>query len=439
MVRNPETSRFTSRTAFGALVLILFAAVLSGCGSRVAGTPAAGEINIRNLGVGTYPTDPLDVRVRQSFGSNPGTAVAMARLTDSVVNGADVDAKFAHNVVSEPLWNAVALPSKKILGSAFVPVLESNGMLFGFSSASSTHELATPAPRGSEVPIAFSPFAGAQVDTHATSFTVTVLQFPDPPKAKTAAEQLEAADFANAADRNVHVDLAGRPDAKAHWQPGVPALTATLAHGSYVVIVHVDQPTPDLDGLRKFTEQVFTAQLPLLDQAPALSPRDYFRMQFDPDTMMRRTLHPRDYTSLDAVAEITGTPRGYLHYVDDHAALWRLLDDNGVDRFSTAKVGGLLFRARDAKAAAALWSGINKTTTASVEAPPNVPDVACTETPHPESGASVSRNDTWDLANKYICTLHYDRYVARVASNQLIDAQQKAAAQYALLAKSQYL
>ncbi|GAB2562702.1 hypothetical protein GCM10027167_82280 [Nocardia heshunensis] len=405
----------------------------------MAGAPAAGEIDVRTLAVGNYPTDSIDLRVSNDYGSKPGTSLAMARLGDSVVIGADVDPRFGHNVLTEPLWNAIALRSKQVLGSAIAPVADGNGMMFGFSATSSTDELAIPATPGSAVPKVFSPFAGAHPNANATSFNVTVLQFADPAKAKTAAEQIDTADFGDAADRNARVDLTAQPDAKAHWQPGHGSLTATLARGAYVVHVFVDQPAPDLDGLRKLAEQVFAAQLPLLDRTPALTARDYFRMQYDPDPMMRRTLHPRNYLAFDETLEITRAPRGYLHRVDDHVALKRLLDDAGVDRVSTAERGGLLLRARDAVAAAALWSGINKTMNKSAEAPAGVPNAACAEGPDAKSGHAQVEDDAWDGANKYICTVRYDRYVARVASNQLIDAQQKAAAQYAVLANSQYL
>lgn len=438
-MKSVDARRHAGRTVFGALALVSAAAALTGCGSGISGIPAAGEIDVRKLAVGNYPTDPLDIRMQNTFGSDDGEAGALARLADNVVAGPDVDPKFTHNVLSSYLRSSESTKYAAVLAGTVQPALDGNGMMFGYSAAASTHALVKPA--GFAVNDTFNPFAGAQGDPNATSFNVTVLQFPDPQKAQAAAGQMEAADFAVAADQNVRVTLDKQPDAKAHWRPGIPSLAATLAHDAYVVNVYVAQPGPDLDGLRKLADQVFAAQLPLLDQAPALSPRDVFRMQYKPDTMMRRTLHPNDYPSPDQYSEITHTARGYLHYVDDQPTAKHLLDDNGVDLVSTAKKGGLVFRARDAKAATALSSAINKLIPGSAEPPAGVPDAACVENPNPKSDLNFDTEDydSWSIDNKYLCTVHYDRYVARVASNQLIDAQQKAAAQYALLANSQAL
>lgn len=93
-----------------------------------------------------------------------------------------------------------------------------------------------------------------------------------------------------------------------------------------------------------------------------------------------------------------------------------------------------MLRARDSKAAASLWSEINAMTPGSVDKPADVPDVACTEKQHPKPPGYSS---AWDASDRFMCTLRYDRYVARVASSQLTDAHQRAAAQYALLANSQ--
>ncbi|MFI1915076.1 hypothetical protein [Nocardia sp. NPDC020380] len=430
--------RSAGKTVLGALALVLAAAALTGCGA-VSGTPAAGEIDVRKLPVGNYPTDPLDVRMQNTFGSDDGEAGALARLADNVVAGPDVDPKFAHNVLSLYLKSSGSTKYAAVLAGAVQPVLDGNGMMFGYSAAASTHALV----KGAGFPDNdnFNPFAGAQGDPNATSFNVTVLQFPDPQKAQAAAGQMEAADFAVAADQNVHITLDKQPDAKAHWRPGIPSMAATLAHGAYVVNVYVAQPSPDIDGLRKLADQVLAAQLPLLDQAPALSPREIFRMQYQPDTMLRRTLHPNPYLSLDAYSEISHAPRGYLHYVEDQPTVKRLLDDNGVDMTSTAKHGGLLLRARDAKAATALATAINKLIPGSVEPPAGVPDAACVQNPNPKSDLNFDTEDydSWSTDNRYLCTVHYDRYVARVASDQLIDVQQKAAAQYAVLANSQAL
>ncbi|MFJ4658159.1 hypothetical protein ACIP5Y_43405 [Nocardia sp. NPDC088792] len=435
-MKNLGTRCSSGRTVFGALTVLLVAASLSGCGGQTTGTAVASEIDVRKLAVGNYPTDPFDLREAYQHDGSGGKALAQTRLADHVVIGADVDPKFSHNVLGGRL-DPTSAEFSKVLAGAVQPVLASNGMMFGFSSASSTR----PVPKSTAHDRSgnFNPFDGAETDPEATVFNVTVLQFPDQQRAQAAADQMEAADFAVAADQNVHISLDKQPNAKAHWRPGVPSMAATLAYGQYVVNVYVAQPKPDLDGLRSFEEQVFAAQLPLLDQAPALSPHEIFRLDYDPDDMLRRTLHPRDVAKPNVKSEATRTARGYLHLVDDQTTWKRLLDDSGVDRTSTASYGGLLYRARDAKAATQLWSGINGTTAKSVDAPAGVPNVSCAVVPTDDVDVLRFQYDIPETDTAYLCTLHYDRYVARVASPQLIDAQQKAAAQFALLANSQYM
>ncbi|MEU6580779.1 hypothetical protein [Nocardia sp. NPDC046763] len=429
------THRSIGRTAFGALTALLAATALSGCGSQVGGTPAAGEVDVRKFPIGNFPTDPFDIRYSYQHNAVDGKQIALARLMDNVVIGADVDPKFGHNVTGLLMDSVNSAQASRVLAGAVRPALESNGMMFGFSAAASTREL----PKSREVDQTdnFNPFGGALSDPEATAFNVTVLQFPDQQRAQAAADQMEAVDFAVAADQNVKVTLSKQPSAKAHWRPGVPSMAATMPYGQYVINVYVAQPKPDLDGLRELADQVFAAQLPLLDQAPALSPHEIFRLDYDPDAMLRRTLHPKSVFEAKPIHEATHTPRGHLHLIYDQTTWKRLLDDNGVDKISTASSGGLLFRARDADASAKLWSGIVATTSGSVEGPANVPDVSCVQN-------KVALGDAWwgyyvGKTGFYVCTLRYDRYVARVAGDQLIEAQQAAAAQYALLANSQYM
>ncbi|MEU0540299.1 hypothetical protein ABZ319_10545 [Nocardia sp. NPDC005978] len=423
----------SARKALIALPIVATTAVvLTACGSDITGSAAAGEIDIRKLSVGNYSTDPLDVRSTYSRSVWDGKELAMARLGDAVAIGADVDPRFAYGVVAEAL--PTPLHTTDVLAAAVKPIMESNNFMFGFTASASTHPLVDTVfydHSGN-----FKPFGGADTNPEATSFNVTVLQFPDESRARAAGEQIEAADFAIAADQNTHITLDGRPGARAHWRPGVASMTATLVDGQYVVNVFVQQPKPELATLKTLAEQVFTAQLPLLAQSPPLNARDSLRQDYDPDGLLRRTLHKSEFATPDANDEASRTPRGWLHFVADQRTWKQLLDKAGVDRIATTTEGALMFRTRDADSAAALWSDINALMPKTVEAPPNTRDVACVENPKPKSGGFSS---AWDAKDRFLCTIRYDRYVARVASSTLSDVHQRAAAQYALLAKSQYL
>ncbi|MGV9409155.1 DUF7373 family lipoprotein [Nocardia sp. NPDC003693] len=427
-----SVARHMTRRFLGALAVTMTAALLTGCGSRIEGTAEAGEIDIRKLAVGNYSTDPLDVRSSYRRSVTDGTELALGRLADAVVIGADVDQKFGYGLAAKALLTP--MHAIGFLAEVTKPILESNAMMFGFSAAASTHPLADTTYY--DLSGNFRPFEGANINPEATSFNVTVLQFPDDQRAQAAAEQMEAADFDIAKDQNVRVTLRSHPGARAHWRPGVPSMVTTMAVGQYVLSVFVQQPKPELDSLTTFVEQVLAAQLPLLAQSPPLNARDSLRQDFDPDDMLRRTLHKSEFATLDPDHELSRTIRGWLHYVSDQRSWKQILDKNGVDRIATTVERALIFRAPDSADAIALWSDINALMPKPAEAPPNTRDIVCVENPTPNASSFSS---SWDAKNRFLCTIRYDRYVARVASSDLNDAHQRASAQYALLAKSQYL
>lgn len=421
------------KTAVGALVLVATAALIAGCGTGVTGKPEAGELDVRKLSVGTYPTDPLDIRASYTHSPANGRELAIARLADAVVTGTDVDPTFNHGVLSVSLQVSVGLAL--VLSGTAEPVAEHNNMMFGYAASASTKPLSDASNQNSFV--VFSPFGRKIPDPDATSFNVTVLQFPDQQRASAAAEQIEAADFDVAPDQNQRVTLDKYPAAKAHWRPGIPSMGTTLAHGQYTISIFVQQPKPEMTELRELTEKILAVQLPLLDQTPGLSRREVLRLDYDPQGMLRRTLHPGNSAYPHAESEVTRAPRGFLHTVDDQVKWKTLLTDNGVDSTATTRNGALLLRARDAKAAAALWSGITGMTTVPADKAVGVPDTACTETAKAAKPYRIDQEEAWDRSDRFVCTLHYGRFVASVAGAQLADVSQRAAAQYALLSNSQ--
>ncbi|WP_433670719.1 DUF7373 family lipoprotein [Nocardia sp. CA-136227] len=437
-MKRLETDRGYSRTAFGMIALgiatIMGIPALAGCGIDTSGAAVAAEVDVRHFPIGNYSTDPLEFRANYHRSVIDGTQLAIARLADSVVSGADVDPKFDQNLrvdVLSTLGSAL-----RVLGDPVQSALEGNGMMFGFSASVGNRPLTR--LQDPDSTYNYSLFGGTIPAPGADSFSITVLQLPDRQRAQAASEQMAAADFGVAPDRNAHITLDRHPSAAAHWRPGVPTMAATATEGQYVVDVFTALPTPDLGALRELTDKVLDAELPLLDRTPALSAREVYRLNYDPDGMLRRTLHPFDFLGIHGLDEVTHSPRGYLHLVENAGAWKPLLAANGVDRVSTAHKGALLLRTPNAKAATALWDGINGLPGEPVDKPEGVPDVVCARNSARRTN-SWSGFETWYTDDTYVCNLHYDRYVARVASDQLLDAQQRAAAQYALLANSQWM
>ncbi|GAB4583223.1 hypothetical protein Ntsu_10550 [Nocardia sp. IFM 10818] len=395
------------------------------------GNPVAGEIDIRKLDIGNYPTDPLDLRAIYKHAPTSGQQVAIGRLAGSVANGIDIDPSLKYGM-RIPVPIGEASDATNILTQEVQPIVERLGLMIGFSATSSTHPLSESLVV--HIPRTINAFDGETPDPASTNVNVTVLQFPDQQRAQTAADEIEAADFA-VAPENVRVALDKYPSARAHWRPGVPSLGTTVSRGQYVVNVYVEQPTPDLGQLSAVTEKVLAVQLPLVDHLTPLTPRESLLQEPDPDSMLQRTLHPGNTWEPDYLTELSYTPRAYLHIVSDQGYWKKLIDDSGVDRIATASKGGQLLRARDPQAAVMLWSALRTPADKVADSPAGLTDVFCIENPKPNVSDFGQR---WDANDRYYCTIRYDRYVARVAGPQLKDVHQRAAAQYALLANSQY-
>lgn len=398
-------------------LLAITAATLAGCGSGVTGTATPGEIDIRTLDVGKYSTLPLDLRYDYIPRMRTAIELATQRLADHVVNGADIDPAFTFGTGAVSMISTET--ATRVLADATAPVLDANKMMFGFSVGHSDKQ---PDKTGKTV--------------EGSSFTtVTVLQFRDPAAAAKAATELDDTDFTVAPDRNERVALPKYPDAHAHWRPGVASIGSTIAHGNYVVNAYVGVKDPELPKLTALASKVLDAQLPLLDSLPPLTPEGVLRLPFDADHMLRRTLNPGESFRPDFRAMAVAEPRGFLHRVADQAYWRRVATETGMDRYATAGEDydgpSMLFRARDAQAAKQLAGAVLEHGYSGVaDAPAGFPDGKCGQTVADPAAGLTTRN------KRFRCTVSYRQYTAVVDSDQIADAHQRAAAQYALFANS---
>lgn len=394
------------------LAVIGTSVTMISCGSGVNGQPAAGEIDVRTLDVGAYSTLPLDLRYEYSNRLDSGRQLAVMRLADQVVIGPDIDPvlKYGHGGVGLLSTEAAT----NVLADAAGPVLDKYQMMFGFSAGS-----------GSAASKKEDPDAG---DT--TKLTLAVLQFPDAESARNAAPELDAADFDLAREENRSVSLPKYPDAHSHWRPGIPTLGSTMAHGQYVVTLFVHTPTADINQLTDLAQKAYATQTRLLDGLAPLSLEGVLRLPYDPDGMLRRTFNADGIGSPSVGSQAAFTSQGFLHFIDNQEK-WKLIaTDIGLDRFARTDSpnSSLLFRVRDSAAAARLLPELLETTyPVSRDVPRGIPGARCGES---------NTSDDYQKA-RFRCVVQYRQYVAAVHSSQLIDAQQRAAAQYAVLANSQ--
>ncbi|MGY0503307.1 DUF7373 family lipoprotein [Nocardia sp. FBN12] len=400
---------------FGCIAATLVAALTAtGCGSSTTATALPGELDVRTLDTGSYAnaTAPLDMRFDYHNDLSGASNLALMRLADHVVIGPDIDARLKFGTGSIPFLDAEK--ATKLLANANKPVLERNKMMFGFGAGSSDKEndSSGKTPPGS------------------TFTTVAVMQFPDEEAAKRAATEIDETDFAIAADANQKVSLPKYPAAHSHWRPGVPTIGSTLAYGRYVVNLYMGTAEAKLEDLTDLAQKAYAAQLPLLDQIPALPPTEMLFLPDDPDQMLRRTLNPEGFGAPNIGDQASFTVRGFLHNVgpQDH---WKtVMSEAGVDRFSKStsmSSTNMLYRARDGAGASMLASRILERNYPGVAAePPVLPEARCGENPKDDY-----------KTKRFRCAITYRQYVATVESDQLTDAHQRAAAQYALLANSQ--
>ncbi|WP_446430564.1 DUF7373 family lipoprotein [Nocardia colli] len=414
------------RIRLASAVLLL---VIAGCGAPLAGTPLPGEIDVRTLDVGPYPTEPLDTYVEYRHSVRSGTALAISRLANHVVTGVDIDAKLRYGTGVQE----IAKPEdvKNVLAEQSIPIAARNKMQFGFASGSSD----------------IQPEDAIALPADSTLTTVTVMQFPDNESAGRAATELDETDFAVAPDQNERVQLAKYPLAHSHWRPGTPTIGSVVAHGNYVVNTFVSAPLPDLAELTALVEKIYSAQLPLLDALPSLSPEQVLRLDNDPDGMIRRVLDPHKLGVPGVGTLATYETQGFLHWQTDRTAAKDLYADaervalswayssstntytrgiaQGFGKGTGRNLdGGFLVRTRDVASARLLWSKILDQSDPG-QTPSNVPDSKCAEIP------------TDRYVKDFVCVVRYRNYVGYVWSTQLQDSQQRAAAQYALLANSQ--
>ncbi|WP_280234008.1 DUF7373 family lipoprotein [Nocardia cyriacigeorgica] len=380
---------------------------LSGC-TAVSGTALPGEPDIRGFDTGSYPTTPLDLRWEYNHTLLDGVELAIMRLADNVVNGIEIDPKLEYNRGVEAFDDADS--ATELLADVNGPVLERHNFMFGLGITSA--DRAAPADRS----------------LGETSVTIGVLQFPDDKTAEAAARDLDQTDLAVSPDQNKPVALDKYPDAHSHWRPGIPTLGTTMAVGSYVISMLVTWPSPDLHALTTLAEQSYAAQVPLLEKLPALSKRDVAALPFDPESMFQRTLTSPDFFFSPRVGAVAfHTPRGILHWVSEPTETQKAMADSGTDRISIAD-GTYLWRTRDTESATKLAdTRLVSSRWMAIDPPRDVPDVRCAEDSTPA-----------DSDRRYVCVLRYGRYVAQVQSGQPADVEQRAAAQYALLANSQY-
>ncbi|MFG3617886.1 hypothetical protein [Nocardia sp. NPDC047654] len=394
-----------SRPIRTACALVLAGAVALGggaCdGSEAATERPAQPVDLAQLDVGNYPTTPRALATAK----NPEQArmIEAERLANFVPLSSDIDPAFVS-----------ANPS---IAKVFIDPKGSLGRIMQVS------RFAEAAP---DFVAGFLSSAGSAPDNRGTDLVNAVLIFPDEQKAAAAAAALERVDF-EANNRNTPVQIPKYPAAHAHWQPHEQSIGSWFATGKFVVYtwvfdyVKIFLEKVDLPPLLSLVEKSLDTVVPAIGKFTPTPVDQLMTAPIDMDGMLNRALpRPREDSWIDPPGAYTGA--GALHFTIDSAEDRRIIEAAGVDRYATD--GTDLFRTRDADAAVQLREqrgGLSKKFRAA-ESPKGLPAAHCKE---------YIGNKT--VVVRFYCSVAYDRYTAFAWSHQLLDAQQRISAQYALL------
>ncbi|MFD4354835.1 hypothetical protein ACFWPX_19930 [Nocardia sp. NPDC058518] len=413
---NGKDSR-TMRKLMASIALTATLIAISGCGSTVDGYAMPGEIDVRLLEVGKYPTRPLSEYSVFSHSFKSGRTLASMRLADSLVLGQEVDPKLTFGS-----FQSIDSDTPTVMSKAVLPALKPNRMLYGFATGNSDMKefSAMSLSPGDES------LADIMRQRKPTYFGLTVMQFSDAAAAERAAAEIERLDFDVAADLNVRVSLDKYPSAHSHWRPGIASMVSTLSHGSYVLNVQAGVPEPEAKGLTNLIQKVIDAQLQRLEKLTPLSPVEVVQMTSDPDQVLERTLNPQKLGIPDTTNFGSYGLQGFLQTRRDLSIMQDSYKKAGADRFGRSW-DSYLIRTRDSDAAQTLLDEMFiGDTYKPTHAPDKLPSAKCAE-----------NNDAQGDIKRFSCVVQYRRYVAHVQSHQLPDVHQRAAAQYAILANSQ--
>ncbi|QIS09060.1 DUF7373 family lipoprotein [Nocardia arthritidis] len=401
-----------------AVTIGLLTGALVACGSTYQGTALPGEIDIRKLDVGPYNTVPSNAHDDDYLPNfNNMRDVGAMRLIDYVASAYDIDPRLKYGWLTQSL--SAGVPADELGKSDVAEAIgKKDKLLFGIKVT------------GGDKRTTFSSYDwGQKQDAAATTITTVVNQFADTDGAKQAGDDFYQAQLDRYQGQNVPVTLPKYPAAHAHWRPDQPYLWADLTYGSYLVTFYVSTPKPDLAALTALAEKSFDTQLPLLDQVKPVSDEEMLGLPWDPDHLITRTLNPDKYDGPSFLAggrKLLGQ-RGMLAYAEDRDFLKNRLAALHADRYAVID-RSVVARTADEKTAEKVVADKNTLTRTSGEtAPPlNVPGAKCFQ----------NSEDRSTFAYRFSCVVSYRRYVGFVSGQQLLDAQQRAAAQYALFANS---
>lgn len=404
-----------------ALAAILLAAgILSGC--TVDGNPVPAMPDLTALDTGPYGLEPMVAP--ENHDEKSGRILESMRLGEAVIDPVEADPSLTFGLGSTA---SVPIPTPAAAGFLARPVravLERHGMLAGFSVGGMD--------QGIEPELAVG---------RARLLTVQLLRFPDDESARRAAADIDTTDAAMSAD-NVRIEIANHPESHAHWRPAVPTLAAGLAHGPFVISVLAGHTAPDAAVLTGLVDAAFTAQVRRLADFVPTPPDRLATLPLDQDGMLARLLPeaPGVWPYPVVVTDRSDPNAGWRTRFDVRGVVygpragrrWGEWEKTGEGRGLVLAVNGPHHLVRHPDVAAArdgfTDTGEMEAGESGVRAAPapfGLPDARCLES------LTVPPHQA-----RFACRVLYREYEGIIYGRTIRDTQQRAAAQYVLLVRS---
>ncbi|WP_280234009.1 DUF7373 family lipoprotein [Nocardia cyriacigeorgica] len=397
---------------FRAGVALLFACALAAtsCGSDTeAATPT---VDLTQLDVGGYATLPRDIGEPKN--TDVPRFVEAQRLGNVMPLPVEIDPKLVYQPPGTV--RPFLLPDEAHSSPIHRWIKEDNfaadakGFVSGFSATGQSNK----------------------VNSIAYTLSTSVLIFPDTKSATDAAANLSRAGFYDDDEYPVEpAKLDKYPAAHVRWQPGGQVLASWLAKDEFVIVTIASDyeskvlGESNLPGMSALAEKAIAATSTALDKFEPTPPDQFMQTSIDPDGLRSISLRRPEG---DSFLNVPGTYdlHGSLHFPTDPLARKQELEDAGVDR--VAYDAGELYRAADAESAQELKDKSSELSRyfRSADSPKGLPQATCMEYVGPAAGAI-----------RFYCHVAYDRYYAFMGAEQLLDAQQRISAQYAILANSE--
>jgi hypothetical protein len=267
-------------------------------------------------------------------------------------------------------------------------------------------------------------FASARTAEGKTALLNAVLRFPDEASAAAATADMGNASMQAVGPGGQKVSIPGHPDATAASYPitsrtGGPDLTAVRSftqHGPYV-LMQLAQSADGRDAAAALAAKTIDLQGPAIDQFRATDPSEFADISLDPTGLLARTL-PVPEQDATPIQNATYEQRGALQFQSDPARSAKLFTDVGMDLAAMAKTN--VYQTKDPAGAKKIVDGFYaelQPTSQQAKPVTNLPDSRCLQ-----------------LKDKtFYCLGVADKYAIETTAENLLDAQQQVAAQYAML------